>query len=146
MSKILLPLSASLLLFAACGDKAPASGAPAPTGNAAMQGDDHHGEKRVLGTLKVGEYDFEVALFGTVEADHEAPIEVSVPAGKPLPETARAWIGVESAKGSMRAQLTKENARTLHAHIEVPKTLMETFRLWIEVEAGGQKQRASIAW
>lgn len=133
----------SCLLLAACGDKAPDKATP-PTA-AGGHTDDGHGARKPLGTLTVGAHTFEVVQFGNVAAGKEAVIQIEFAAGKAMPATARAWIGVESGEGSVKAKLEKEGDRALHAHVEVPKTVPAGSKAWVEIEEGGKTQRGSIA-
>jgi hypothetical protein len=144
MTKLLLPTLSLLLLTAACGNDAPKATAPGPTAPAAPM--DDHGTPHPLGNLTIGGHTFEVIQEGEVQAGHEAALDLKFPAGKALPGTVRAWIGVESGQGSMKGRLTKETERIVHGHIEVPKPIPEGSKVWIEIEENGEKLRGSLAW
>lgn len=144
MKKLLIPVLASALPFAACGADEPKTRSPAAP-PATQPVDDHHGEPHALGDVTVGAHTFRVVRHGDVEPGHDLALSLEVAGTGPLPETVRAWIGVESGQGSMKARLAKEE-RSLHEHVEVPKSIPVGSRLWIEVEQGTEKVRGSIAY
>lgn len=115
-----------------------------PAGGTPTMGD--HGEEHPLGNLTIGAHTFELVQDGPIEAGHEGAIDLRFPAGKTLPGTVRAWVGIESAQGSMKAKLGKEGEHALHGHVEVPKPLPAGSRIWVEIEENGQTQRGSAAW
>lgn len=131
------------LAFVACS-KQPAS---APSGGTApqqpMAHDDH--DTQPIGDLTVGAHTFTVKA-AAVDAGKEVPIDLEFAAGKQLPGTVRAWIGVETGIGSMKAKLTKEGDRALHNHLLAPKPLPDGSRIWVEIEDGTNVARGSIAW
>ncbi|HEX5052791.1 MAG TPA: hypothetical protein VFZ65_13525 [Planctomycetota bacterium] len=147
MSKFLLPTLCTTLLFAACGGDATKGAtdpkAPKP---AAPSAGDTHGEEQSLGALTIGTHTFAVIQEGSVVAGKEAHLDLVFAAGIPLPGTVRAWAGVESSQGSMKAKLGKENETTLHGHIEVPKPIPEGSKFWIEIEENGATKKDSVAW
>ncbi|MBL8727028.1 MAG: hypothetical protein JNM25_01265 [Planctomycetes bacterium] len=145
MTKLLLPSLSLLALFAACGNdgKTPTS-TPGPGAPAAPMND--HGTPHPLGELTLGAHTFQVIQAGDVVAGKEAAIDLEFPAGKPLPGTVRAWIGLESGQGSMKGRLGKETERIVHGHIEVPKVIPDGSKVWIEIEANGTTLRGSLAW
>ncbi|MBX3464536.1 MAG: hypothetical protein KF830_15310 [Planctomycetes bacterium] len=146
MKRTSFPILGLLCLAAACDREAkPTGGMPAQpaTGPAAM-GD--HGEEHPLGELTLGAHTFRVVQEGDIQAGKEGAINLVFAKGKALPGTARAWIGVESAQGSMKARLAKEGNDTLHGHVEVPKVIPDGSKVWIEIEENGQKLRGSLAW
>lgn len=145
MTKLLLPSLSLLLLFAACGTDAKAP-TPTPTAGGQTAPMDDHGTPHPLGNMTIGAHTFEVIQEGDVQAGHEAALDLKFPAGKPLPGTVRAWIGIESGQGSMKGRLTKESERIVHGHVEVPKPIPEGSKIWIEIEESGAKLRASVAW
>jgi hypothetical protein len=135
-----------VLLLTACmrepTSTPPAGGNPPP----ATPTMGEHGEEHPLGTLTIGAHTFELIQAGKIVAGDEGAIDLRFAAGKPLPGTVRAWVGVESAQGSMKAKLGKEGDRAIHGHIEVPKPLPAGSKIWIEIEENGQTQRGSAAW
>lgn len=138
-SLVLLPF-----LFVACGDKHPPAGPGTTTDG--MTDDHGHGEAKPLGQLTVGAHTFQATQLGTVEAGKEGMFDLEFPAGKPVPGIVRAWIGIESGTGSMKAKLGKEGERGMHGHVAVPKPIPDGAKLWIEIEENGASQRGSIAW
>jgi hypothetical protein len=139
-----VPLTA--LLLAACTEEAPKTapaGDNAPPAQATM---DEHGEKKPLGNLTVGSHTFAVVQYGDIAAGKEAVLDLDFPAGAALPPTVRAWVGLESGAGSMKARLAREGDRTVHGHVQVPKPVPEASAIWIEIEDGQKTSRGSIAW
>ena len=144
-------LSAALaLLFAglsACEKKESPSAAadhghehaPAEAPKASTAG--HGGAVIQLGSATIG--DFEVAATrdeGDIVAGKDAPIDVTVTprAGAAAKAAAvRFWIGVEDAKGSVKAKAAIENPaepNRWHTHAEVPNPLPVGRKLWVEIE------------
>jgi len=102
---------------------------------------DDHGERHEMGESVLGAFTVKVARLGDIEAGHEGVLDVEVSGGTPA--AVRAWVGVESGKGSMKAKLDGDHG--YHGHIEVPETLPEGSAVWIEVEdADGKKERGSF--
>jgi hypothetical protein len=142
----------SVLALAACGNEkspgpAAGGGQPAPT---ATGKDPHagegHGAMTSLGSLKLGDLTVQVAVEGAVEAGKTPGVDVTFEKGKPMPGTVRAWFGVESAAGSVKAKLGKEGELVMHEHVEVPKPIPEGSKLWIEAELATGTVRGSVAF
>ena len=141
-------------LLAACGDKAPAlpPGAHAHADGTVHLADDkkpmadEHGPEHPLGELTLGSYKVQIVLLGDVEVGKEADFDVRFPAGTKRPDVLRAWVGIESAVGSMKKRFDNEGDTTMHGHVEVPKVLPEGAKAWFEVETKDGPVRASIAW
>jgi|JRYL01.1.fsa_nt_gb hypothetical protein len=137
-------------LFAACGKEAhvhtPGDGHGKETGHT----DDHaaggHGAMASLGSIQLGSVAVEVSQEGTVEAGKEVGVDLSFAKGKPVPSTVRAWVGVESAAGSLKAKLAKEGEDGMHGHLEVPKPLPDGSKLWFEADGAAGTSKASIAF
>jgi len=105
--------------------------------------DEHedHGERHELGTADCGAFKVTVAVLGEIEAGAEGVLDIDVEGGTPA--AVRAWVGIESGAGSMKAKI--EGDHGYHGHIEVPATLPEGAQVWIEVEdADGKKSTASF--
>jgi hypothetical protein len=139
----------STLWFAACGGETPHTHGPgdghdrpARTGS---EPDHEHGPTEPLGDIKLGEYTAQVAQEGKVEPGKEVGVDVTFAKGTALP-TLRAWVGIESAVGSMKAKLGKEGDAMLHGHVEVPKPLPAGSALWFEADLPGGAKKASIAF
>jgi len=143
MKNPLLLVLSTTLAFAACSKPAPEKPGTPATPQQPMVHDDH--ETHPVGDLTIGAHTFTVKATA-VEAGKEVPLDLEFPAGKPLPGTVRAWIGVETGTGSMKAKLGKEGDRTLHNHLLAPKPIPEGSKIWVEIEDGTNVQRGSIAW
>lgn len=141
-----IPVLAAVFLFAACG-KEDHKHAPGDAHNQPESADKHegHGALTKLGTIQLGDIAVEVAQEGKFEAGKELGVEVTFPKGKPMPQTLRAWVGIESAAGSMKAKLTKEEESVMHGHLEVPSPLPAGSKIWIEAEGAGGTTKASIS-
>jgi hypothetical protein len=106
-------------------------------------GGNDHGERVELGKTEVGGHVVTVALLGDVEPGHEAGLDIEVEG--PAPTAVRAWVGIESGKGSRRAKVDGEDG-TYHGHLEVPSSLPEQSAIWLEVEAAdGKRSKTSFA-
>lgn len=147
-------LYTSLLLvlltpFVAC-NKADATatpaGKPAPVAEPLEAGAHAHGDEKPIGPMAIGAYQFTVVQLGDVKAGAEAVFELEFAKDAKVPSIARAWLGVESGQGSMKARFGKEGDHGLHAHVQAPATLPADAKLWIEVEADGKTERAATAW
>ena len=144
-----LSLLAASFLFAACGKDehvhTPGDGHSKEAGHVDDHGGGGHGAMVSLGSIQLGGVAVEVEQEGAVEAGKEVGVEISFAKDKPLVETVRAWVGVESAAGSMKGKLMKEGDTALHGHLEVPKPLPEGSRIWFEVD-GASAGKASIGF
>ena len=148
-------LSSLLMLLAvlglvACGRDKPADNDKTghsdgkPDGD--MAHDDHddedHGEKTDRGTQDAGPAKVSLGLYGKVVPGFEAIMDIDVKDMKP--EAVRVWIGVESAKGSMKSKLDGDGS--YHGHVDVPAKLPEGSAIWIELEApDGSRHRTSYS-
>jgi hypothetical protein len=142
--KTTLSALCATLLFAACGNEAgktPSDPKVVPV----VVASDGHGEAKPLGNLTIGKHTFEVIQKGNVEAGHEAAFDLKFPPGQTPLGTVRAWIGVESGEGSMKGKLTKEDATTVHGHVDVPKVIPAGSKVWIEIEEDGVTKKGSLA-
>lgn len=143
MSMKWIPVVLASFLFAACGHEEVHK--PGAGDKAAGQGDAGHGALESLGSIQLGGMTVEAFQEGKFGA--EVGVELTFPQGKPLPSAVRAWVGVESAAGSMKAKLGKEGDHGLHGHLEVPKPLPEGSKIWFEAEGvDGVTTKASIAF
>lgn len=101
-----------------------------------------HGKRHELGQADIGGFKVTAASLGEIEAGHEGVLDVAVSGGSP--SSVRAWIGVESGQGSLKAKLEKEGDN-YHGHVEVPKKLPPNAAVWIEIEnADGEQSAASF--
>ena len=105
--------------------------------------DDHeHGEKHALGKSKAGSHDVTLAIFGEIEAGHEAVVDIEIEGEEHI--TVRAWVGVESGKGSLKAKLEGKDG-DYHGHLEVPAKLPDRSAIWVEIEdEKGSRNRTSF--
>ncbi len=105
--------------------------------------DAHHGPRHDLGEVEVAGLSLKVAVLGAVEAGREAVLDIEVTGGPCA--ALRAWIGIASGRGSMKARLDGTNG-DFHGHIEVPSTLPTGSAIWLDVEGpGGTRERMSVA-
>ena len=130
----------SALLFAACTKETVTSTPNAPAGGAAHT-DGAHGAEQQLGSLTIGAHTFDVVQAGAVAAGKEAYFDLVFPAGKPVPSTVRAWLGVESGEGSMKSKLGKEGDRALHGHVEADHAVLVGMLLGWQRGGKGQQPR-----
>ncbi len=144
-SSLFLPFA--FLFVTACGGT-PTSTPPPAEKSGDKPTDGHaHGKEQSLGNLTIGVHTFELVQLGEVKAGAEAVIDLKFPAGKPLPPIVRAWVGIESAAGSIKDRIGKNGEGDgFHGHIEAPTPLPEGSKLWIEIEENGTKTHASVAW
>ena len=104
---------------------------------------EHKGEKMDLGKLKIGAYEVQVTQFGEIKAGEEA-VFVITPKGEGEPKAVRAWVGIESGKGSIKTKGEEEKEGEWHAHHTVSKPLPANSKIWIELETANGKQKGSI--
>ena len=101
-----------------------------------------HGDEVVeLGSAKLGEFDVRASRDKVdFKPGGDAPVDVWIDGGVGEGVAAvRFWIGVESAKGSMKAKADIENGKW-HTHVEIPAPLPAESKLWVEVEESGAKK------
>ncbi len=143
-----LSLLAASFLFAACGKEehvhTPGDGHGKEAGHVDDHGGGGHGAMVSLGSIQLGGVAVEVEQEGAVEAGKEVGVEISFAKDKPLIGTVRAWVGIESAAGSMKAKLGSGDH--MHGHLDVPKPLPEGSKFWFEVEGAAGTSKASIAF
>lgn len=134
------------------GEAAAKPAADKPAGETKpADGAGHGGAIIELGTTKIGELTVRASRDkGEIKAGGDAPIDVwlTTADGKPAAVTAvRFWIGVEDAKGSVKAKADIEDPKQpnhWHTHAEVPDPMPEGTKLWVEIEAGGGKTVGSF--
>ena len=148
MKPKLFPGLALSVLFAACGKAAHVHTPGDGHGKEAGHSDDHgtagHGALVDLGTTQLDGIAVGVAQEGTIESGKEVGVALAFPKGKPVSGTVRAWVGVESAAGSVKVKLGKEGDSTMHNHLEVPNPLPEGSRFWFEFEGATGTSKSSI--
>jgi len=145
MKTKLIPVLVASFLFAACGKEAHVHTPGDGHGKEAGHTDDHaaggHGSMVSLGSIQPGGVAVEVSQEGNVEAGKEVGVDLSFAKGKAVPGTVRAWVGVESAAGSLKAKLDGG-----HGHLEVPKPLPEGSKFWFEADGAAGTSKVSIAF
>ena len=105
--------------------------------------EEHKGEKKDLGTKKIGGFDVQLTQVGEVKPGEEA-IFIIKPKGDGEPKAVRAWVGVESGKGSIRTKAEEEKEGEWHAHHAVSKPLPANSKVWVELETAAGKTKASF--
>lgn len=147
MKTPLVLLSFALVaLLPACGRTETTNVAPPKAEGATGKSGDEHGAPIALGKMTIGAHTFDVVQLGKMEAGKEGVVELHFAADKPLPATARAWVGDESGEGARKQRFGKEGDHGLHAHLDVRKDLTAQHKLWIEIEENGATARGSVAW
>jgi hypothetical protein len=106
---------------------------------------DHQDEEIDLGTQATGGLSVKATLDGAIKpGDDEAHVDLTVTGGE-KPKAVRAWIGVESAQGSVKeAADAAKVAGGQHLHVEIPSPLPPGSKLWIELETASGKYTASF--
>ncbi len=110
---------------------------------ARAEGDHHHEAGRSLGQVKIGDYEIEVLQQSKVEAGKESIFEIKIVKGAPEPKAIRAWIGIESARGSVKAKSHKHGDE-ISIHCEAPNPIPEGAKLWVELETDAGKTQGSF--
>lgn len=151
MNMKFVPFVLASFLFAACGKEdahvhKPGDGHDKAAGQNDAHGAGGHGALVSLGSIQLGGTTVAVSQEGAVEAGKEVGVDLEFAEGKAVPGTVRAWVGVESAEGSMKAKLGKEGDHGMHGHLEVPKPLPAGSKLWFEAEGASGAAKASIAF
>lgn len=138
------------VLFTACGKEehvhTPGDGHGKEAGHTDDHGSAGHGAMIQLGSIQIDGSAVGVAQEGAIEAGKDVGVDLTFAKGKPVVTTVRAWVGVESAAGSVKAKLGKEGDNVLHAHLEVPKPLPDGSKFWFEVEGASGTTKTSIAF
>lgn len=105
---------------------------------------DDHGKPSDLGKADVDGTSVAVTQYGHVHAGEEAVVDVVISGGDHKPSAVRVWVGVESAKGSIKSLLEEKDGK-YHGHCDAPATLPEGSKIWVELEADdGHKHAASF--
>jgi len=104
-----------------------------------------HGAAVELGTATIGAWTVEAERLGEIVAGKEAVIELKLAPAQPAPAIARAWIGSENGRGSVKAKLEAEDSG-FHGHLEVPEPLPADAKLWVSLQdAAGATTTGSFA-
>ena len=120
---------------------------PAPV----HQADDHAGHKqqekkddrKQLGSKEIAGYAVKVMQESDVKAGEEAAFAIVLSGKKDKPKAIRAWVGVQSAEGSVKGKAVAEEEEW-HAHVETPKPLPAKSQFWVEIETDAGKKKAAF--
>lgn len=104
----------------------------------------HQGAAHDLGKVVIAGTTFAVILHGEIEAGGEAVLGIEVADG-PTPSELRVWVGVQNARGSVKALLPVDDHGHYHGHLEVPATLPASSAIWIEVATDAARERGSLS-
>jgi hypothetical protein len=140
----LAAVAASTLLAAGtlrAGERSPV--APRPLLLLLLLADDHKGPKVDLGKQDIAGYSVAVTQYGEVKPGASMSYEIVLSGGAGKPKAVRAWYGVESAEGSVKAKAV-EQAKYWDADLELPEKLPDGSKLWVEVETNAGKKKAAF--
>lgn len=98
---------------------------------------------RELGSTAIGSYSVASKQIGEVAPGSTATFEIYLSGRSEPPKAVRAWVGDESAKGSVKAKAVK-TPDYFDADVEVPEPLPERSALWVEVETDAGKEKSSF--
>jgi hypothetical protein len=142
-SSIVVALAGSVLLLGGCGDQKKSSTAPtnpSESGKPAEKSGHHDGKPIELGSGNAGPFAIRASRDeSAIKAGGEAPIDVWVNSG-PKVTAVRFWIGLENAKGSIKALAAIEDPSQpnhWHTHAEIPDPMPAGSKLWVEIEGEG---------
>ena len=103
-----------------------------------------HGPTVELGEQVAGALTVKAARDGDVTPGGELPVDIWITGGSARVNSVRFWVGIESAKGSVKAKAALETDNW-HNHAEVPSPLPEDSKLWVSIELGdGTKSLVSF--
>lgn len=103
-----------------------------------------HGPTVELGEQSSGALKVKASRDGDVTPGGELPVDIWVTGGSARVSSVRFWVGIESAKGSVKAKAALETDNW-HNHAEVPSPLPEGSKLWVSIELGdGTKSLVSF--
>ena len=111
---------------------------------AADDGHGHaHGAADKVGVVTAGAWQAAVSVSGHIHPGEIVDMDLAVtPAGS---KAVRVWIGVATARGSVRALAETKKDGGWHVHVEVPKAPPAGSAIWVAVEgADGQVVNGSI--
>lgn len=81
---------------------------------------------------------------GEIKAGGDSPVDIWIDGGLGNAAAVRFWIGIESAKGSLKAKAEDENGHW-HTHGQIPDPLPADSKLWVEIEhKDGKKSLCSF--
>lgn len=98
-----------------------------------------------LGTLPIGAYSVQVSQQSDYTAGGKTKYFIKPTGGQGQPTAIRAWVGSESAEGSLKAKAAYDAADgDYDATVEIPATPPADAKLWVEVEDAGKREKASF--
>jgi hypothetical protein len=105
------------------------------------EGHDHEAHDKMYGG-KIGNYEVSIKQHGEISAGGEAHLDIVLSGSKKAPKALRLWVGVKSAKGSMKARAGKGHSPgEYHVEVEVPEKIPENSKLWVEIhDSAGRKK------
>ena len=105
------------------------------------EGHDHDADDKVY-VGNIGNYEVSIRQHGEISAGGEAHLDIVLSGPAKAPKALRLWVGVKSAKGSMKARAGKGHSPgEYHVEVEVPEKMPENSRLWVEIQdSGGRKK------
>jgi hypothetical protein len=145
---LLIPMIAGSLLLTGCGgdghDDHDHEEHSEGDGHDHAEKDEHdHGDGEVLGEIEIAGSVFDVSASGEPGPNVTLHIDIELESG-PTPAAIRAWVGNESATGSIKSKAIGSDG-DYHIDATCPAELAEDAALWIEVEsADGTKTAASL--
>lgn len=155
MQRILIAAIASgALILAGCDSKPPQSNSVTtpPAGGAAKKDAPapkpeagHGGHVVELGETTVDGMKVRASRdVGEIKAGGDSPVDIWIDGGLGSAASVRFWIGIESAKGSLKAKAEDENGHW-HTHGQIPDPLPADSKLWVEIEhKDGKKSLCSF--
>lgn len=145
MRHLIAPITLALALVAAPAFVAPALQAEEKKKeeHKHKDGEKHdHEDEKPIGEITLNGAAFTVFLDGEVKAGKEVEVKL-MPKGALPKGTVRAWIGIESAKGSAKGKAHDEDGG-LCVHAEVPDPIPAGAQVWVELDADGGKAKAGL--
>jgi hypothetical protein len=137
MRTLLIAITAGVFAFAGgCREdrsgEGPPPGAPTDSPQASPAPAAGHHNRIPLGEKVVGGLKLEAMMDEPVRPGGEGAFDLVITGGKP--RAVRFWVGVEDARGSVKARAEEETTDNWHAHAEVPDPLPPGSQFWAEVE------------
>lgn len=150
MKLLLAPVLASALLLTGCGDSDSHDDHDHEEhseddghGHGSEDGDNHgHGTGHELGEIEIAGSVLHVSIGGEPGPNVTLHIDIEVESG-PTPAAIRAWVGDESATGSVKARAMGSDG-DYHADATCPAEMSEDAALWIEVESADGTRTAGL--
>lgn len=102
-----------------------------------------HGQDKDLGSKEIAGYTVKVLQESGVKAGEEGAFAIVLSGRKEKPRAVRAWVGVQSAEGSVKGKAVAEEEEW-HAHVEVPQPIPADSQFWVEIETEAGKKKAAF--